>query len=60
MSVHEELLAPSTGLAPDGASLPLFRIVPDDFIEPARNAAMASAAGFKICSNVKGLNIRTI
>jgi hypothetical protein len=50
MGIHEELLAPSMGLAPDGASLRLFKIVPDDFVEPARNTAMASAAGFKTCS----------
>jgi hypothetical protein len=53
--VHEELLAPSMGLAPDGASLPLFNIVPDDFGQPARNAAMASVAGIKTCSNLFSL-----
>jgi hypothetical protein len=48
--VDEELLAPSVGPAPEGDSLLLFKIVPDDFVEPAVNAAMASAAGFKTCS----------
>jgi hypothetical protein len=48
--VHEELLVPSMGLAPDGASLPLFEIVPDDFVEPARHAAMLSAVVFETAS----------
>jgi hypothetical protein len=50
MRVHEELLAPSMGLAPDGASVPLFKIVPDDFVEPPRNTAIPSAVGFPTAS----------
>jgi hypothetical protein len=50
VSVHDELLAPSMGLTPVGASFSLFQIVPDNFVEPPRNTAMPSAIGFPTAS----------